>query len=284
MVSDRFVDPKTKIELSTDDNGDMYYLKGNQRIKYKNYGGIYDFVSNNNLTTERAHYDSRYTKAISKHLTIKECYERWVDKTVPENAILLDSLGGLSGKKILLLGNGTSFKELYFLHLGAKIVYTDLSLEAVKFMKDLFSSSELKAKSENNIEFHAVDALYLPFPNASIDIIYGYAFVHHIENLDSFFCEVNRCLKKGGICRFLDDAYSPVWQFMKNSFLKPLQLYSHKKTGISPEDLKATRKGGFRKDEILKICSVVKKELNFKKEYRALNHLDEMVQSIKNLF
>jgi lauroyl/myristoyl acyltransferase len=38
------------------------------------------------------------------------------------------------------------------------------------------------------------------------------------------------------------------------------------------------------KDEILKICSVVKKELNFKKEYSASKLLDELVQSISPMF
>ena len=253
MVIDDFVDPLSKITLSKDDKGNLYYRKGKQHIVYKNHNGSYDFVLNENLRRERDYYDIEYKRRLSKPLTLQECCEKWQHNAMPENFALLRSLGDLSGKKILLIGNGTSFKELYFLYLRAQLVYTDLSIVAIKFMKELFYSSELGEMGYNNVEFHAVDALHLPFPDASFDIIYGYAFVHHIDDIDSFFSEISRCLKKGGMCRFLDNAYSPLWHFMKNTCLKPLQLYSHRRTGISPEDLKATKKGGYRKDEIIQI-------------------------------
>jgi len=91
------------------------------------------------------------------------------------------------------------------------------------------------------------------------DIIYCYAFVHHIEYLDALFFEISRCLKRGGICRFLDDAYSPIWQLMKNTLIKTLQLCSHKKSGISPENLSATQKGSYRKGEIVQIVQIMQK-------------------------
>lgn len=52
------------------------------------------------------------------------------------------------------------------------------------------------------------------------------------------------------ICRFLDGAVSPLWQTAKRTVLHPLQLWSHRKWGISPEDVLATQKGGFTEGEM----------------------------------
>ena len=263
MVIDKYVDPYTKHTLDKDAKGNLYCRQEKQDIAYVSYNGSYDFVrSKNNCAKEKEHYNRKYKHSIpEKKLGLKDICEQWYDKSLPHNLILLNSLGDLSGKRILLLGNGTSSKELYFLHQGANIVYTDISIDAALFMKNLFSYSELRESGYVNIEFHAVDALHLPFPDASFDIIYGYAFVHHIEDLDQLFSEVSRCLKQDGICRFFDDADSPIWQLMKNTLLRPLQLYSHRKTGISPADLRATQKGGYRKDEIIQL----RQKFGFKK-------------------
>jgi ubiquinone/menaquinone biosynthesis C-methylase UbiE len=173
--------------------------------------------------------------------------------TEPELPALLASLGHMKGRAVLVLGNGFSLKELYFLILGAHCVISDLAFGAIERSKELFESSELSGTYCREIEYHAVDALNLPFADQSFDIIYGYAFVHHLEDLDRFFSEVARCLRPGGICRFLDDGFSPIWQFVKKTVLRPLQIYSHWKTGISPEDLAATRKGGYTRDEAREI-------------------------------
>ena len=88
----------------------------------------------------------------------------------------------------------------------------------------------------------------------------GYAFVHHLSNLDLFFKEVDRVLKKGGLCLFMDDAYSNIWHKLKFSpIIKPLYSHFQKKHWVSPEDLKASIKGGFRKEEI----ELLQKKYNF---------------------
>lgn len=242
-IIDKFVHPITKKRLWKGIDGNLYKEEFFRNIVYKNKEGIYDFVSQNEYG-EREHFDNlnefykRYDHVIQ---SVDDFYRLWQNEVGFKE--LLESMGDISGKKILLLGNGTSLKELYFAWLGAKCVYTDLSLEAVKYVKDIFDQSELK-QFDQNIEFHAVDACRLPFPDESFDIIYGCVFVHHISDLDIFLSEVRRCLKTDGICRFLDPAYSPMWQFLKRTLLKPLQLYTHRKYGISPADLNATIRGG----------------------------------------
>lgn len=253
MIIEQFVDPKVKAALGKDEKGNLFYHDGKQCHVYRNYDGIYDFVCGGESAKEKSHYDTKYAKTRLGPLSLEDVSKEWFDTSSPENLILLQSLGNLRNKKVLLLGNGTSFKELYFYCLGADVVYTDLSIEAVKYVKNLFYESKLREINRGSIEFYAIDSFFMPFPDESFDIVYGYAFVHHIENLNPFFVEINRCLKRNGICRFLDDAYSPLWVFIKNSVLKPLQRYSHKKAGISPADLVATKKGGYKKEELHQI-------------------------------
>lgn len=122
----------------------------------------------------------------------------------PWRRTLLESIGDLSGKKILLLGNGDSSKEIYFLLLEAKVVFSDFSIEAVRRKKQEVELADFHWNGAADIEFHAIDALHLPFPDNTFEIIYGFAFVHHLDDLDQYFKELHRVLKPSGICRFID--------------------------------------------------------------------------------
>jgi len=251
-----FVDPYTKQPLRRRENGDLYGDNGEALVVYPFDDGTYDFVHPcKNLADERNYYDGQYGAQHVESLKLSEVRAPWYNDIMPEHLLLLESMGDLVGKKVLLLGNGTSFKELFLPQLGADVVYTDLSIEAIRQIKSWYQGSEFASMGTGSIEFHAVDALHLPFPEETFDIIYGCNFVHHIEDLESFLLQVKRCLKTGGICRFLDDAYSPIWQWLKRGPLKALQAYSHKKGGISPEDHRATIRGGYTREEIESILA-----------------------------
>jgi len=250
-VIERYVDPVTKVELVADRRGNLCEPGDTGNILYENQDGIYDFTSKDNRNMEKEYYDDHYRRASLKTLSIEACRRIW--GTWPGFEEVLTSMSDISGRRILLLGNGTSLKELYFLSLGARCVYTDLSVEAVKHVKEVFDQSELKRSGFDKIEFDVIDVCYLPFLDESFDIIYGFDLVHHVENFDKLFSEVNRCLKPGGICRFVDSTYSPLWQCLKNTVLKPLQIYAHRKNGISPADEIATERGGYKREEIQKI-------------------------------
>ena len=254
----RFVDPHTGQALEKDSEGNLYRQEDDRRVLYKSYDGCYDFVIPNPdlsmgstiLNGERKHYDKEHSGSMKRELTLDLLRGAWFNETVPWCKVLLESLGELSGKRILLLGNGGSYKELYFLHLGASVVFTDLSIEAVRHVKHEFTISEMSHQGSNAIEFHAVNAMHLPFPDSSFNIVYGSAFVHHLDDLDSFFSEVRRCLKADGICRFFDQADSPLWGTMKRTLLRPVQLYSYRKHPRSPEDLRAALRGVFNKEAL----------------------------------
>jgi SAM-dependent methyltransferase len=88
------------------------------------------------------------------------------------------------------------------------------------------------------------DATRLPFDDDSVDILYGYAFTHHLQDFSRFLREAVRVTR--GRAVFMDDAYSPVWQNLKTGPLRPLMRRAHHLSPISPEDHRATMRGGFR--------------------------------------
>lgn len=264
-IVQHYLHPVTKIELMFD-GPRISSENGENKDEFIVTDGIIDFVGSSG--SEREHYDKLYSQTAKRSLTIDDFKDAW--KKEPGFKELLESMGNVSGKKILLLGSGISVKELYFLHLDAKCVFTDLSLSAVKYMQELLHHSELSSKS-GNVEFHAVDACKLPFANEEFDIVYGCSFVHHIEDINALFSEIYRCTRKGGICRFMDDAYSPLWQLMKKTILSPIQSYSHKRHGISPADLIATQRGGYKEEYIKSIMN----KHSFEKMLYAKNHFFE---------
>ncbi len=93
----------------------------------------------------------------------------------PWRKTLLEGLENIDGKSILLVGNGGTTKELFFLVKGANVVFTDLSIEAVTRIKKIAAMSEFTQRYTGSVEFHAVDALHLQFADESFDIIYGAA-------------------------------------------------------------------------------------------------------------
>lgn len=256
-----YVHPLTKRPLFRNEQGDLFATDRVTLPLYKNYGGSYDFTEGIEAQEDKDHYDEVYNHEKSEQALLcggeleQKIQGLWHGKNEKVFQTLLSSLGELQGKRVLLLGNGMSIKELYFSIAGADVVYTDLSMSAVRAVKDSLVLKEAKNVFKGgSIQFQAINALHMPFPDDSFDVIYGCAFAHHVQEIDALLKEVRRCLKPGGICRFMDDAYSPLWRFLKKSLLYPLQKYSHSK-GISPEDLIATHKGGYRFDQMAEIAA-----------------------------
>lgn len=218
-----YIHPEKKTVLQRDGNGDLFCLKENDRHTFACDDGCYDFVTDPRLKEMRKVYDESYSRWPIYDLTLADITKPWFDRTMPWNQTMLRELGPLAGKTILLLGNGMQFKEYYFLHLGARVVYTDLSLAAVKRAQMGFRKSSLWEKYRNAIQFHAVDGKNLPFADESFDVIYGHKFVAFVDDLKGFLSEVKRCLRPGGICRFSDDAHSPFWDAIRRRVMQPLK-------------------------------------------------------------
>lgn len=246
-----FVHPVTKEPLIADEHGCLWCRDNQDVVVVRPSDGCYDFANLYQSGGDRAYYDSHYHHGAADPrsvLGVDRLKKSWEQDT--SFKLLRDMVGDVRERRVLLLGNGVSVKELYFVFEGADVFYTDVSLEAVRAVKCQYQVSGLPVSGAGAIQFHAVDALHLPFEDQAFDIIYGCAFVHHIEDLSTLFGEVHRCLKRGGKCIFLDDAYSPVWQCAKATILWPLRTFSQWRSGISPEDKLATQKGGYRVGEL----------------------------------
>ncbi|MDW7712334.1 MAG: methyltransferase domain-containing protein, partial [Deferrisomatales bacterium] len=192
-------------------------------------------------------YDGVYTTSGSgkaKRPTSSLARE-WFQPWSPQNRLVLDATLPLRGKRILILGNGISSKELHLLDYDPTVyIYSDLSAQAVQTVRDTY----LWQKDGTQTYFAAIDAFELPLQDESLDIVYSYAMVHHLPDLKSFFAEVVRVLRPGGRAVFLDDAYSPLWHMFKSTLGRRLMLYTHRTKGISPEDLRFSLLGGFREE------------------------------------
>lgn len=241
--------------LEAGKDGHLYSPQG--RLVFQTHGGSFDFAVNEASQKERAFYDSTYANggwwggAVEGSLDNVDFDSLWALEPCSQH--YLKSFGDLKGKQVLLLGNGTSVKELLFVERGAHVTFTDLSFQGVLYAKQRYQSSKLGTEHTDTCDFHALDAYYLPFEDNTFDVICADAVVHHMDDLKKLFAGIYRCLKPGGICRFADTAQSSLWQTAKKGLLRPLQRYVHKKVGISPEDVKATERGGYTRQELAQL-------------------------------
>lgn len=267
-----FIDPYTRRPLQADHAGNLCNDEGEP--VYKPIHGSYNFVRDG--SAEREHYDAHYHSAPARCVELDEIRGPWHDKCEPWYGMLMESMGDISGKRMLLVGAGRSCKEVYFAMCGADVVFTDISLEGILGSSADYNASRAavdkylngRAAKWGSIQFHASDANYLPFPDESFDIVYGAAFVHHLDDWSPFFLEVQRVLKAGGICRFYDQADSRLWSFLKRTLFRPLQMYSYWRQPRSEGDLRANSRGGFNRSNLLHQMSAAGfRELYFRKQW-----------------
>jgi len=111
------------------------------------------------------------------------------------------ALGGWPGRPFadaLEIGSGTGYFSLNLLQLGliGRLVATDISPGML---------DELGATAERlglEVETKATDAERLPFQDASFDLVFGHAVLHHLPDLDAALAEFRRVLRPGGTLAF----------------------------------------------------------------------------------
>ena len=211
--------------------------------------GVLDLVPESRRGPERAYYDDFYEQAqpVRRPATLEALAGTWTAPDAPwEMQRVWDRLGDLRGRTVLLLGNGESSAELYMLTKEPRVlIYSDLSPVG---LRELLGAGELAR--DGCLVFAAIDALDLPLRDESIDLVYGFAFAHHLPDPERFLSEVARVLRPGGRCVFMDNAYSPIWQWLKLGWLRPLMGLSHRREPRSPEDIRDTMAGGFREERL----------------------------------
>jgi ubiquinone/menaquinone biosynthesis C-methylase UbiE len=114
---------------------------------------------------------------------------------------LAKALGGLEGRSFgdgLEIGSGTGYFSLNLLQLGAieRLTATDISPGMLSRLATTAESLDLEVATV------ATEAEELPFAEASFDIVFGHAVLHHIPDLGRAFAEFRRVLRPGGVVAF----------------------------------------------------------------------------------
>jgi SAM-dependent methyltransferase len=105
------------------------------------------------------------------------------------------ALGGLRRyERALEVGAGTGYFSLNMLQSGviADAVCTDISPGMLEALEHNARRLEL------DVGTVACDAEELPFEDASFDLVFGHAVLHHLPDLDRAFSEFRRVLRPGG--------------------------------------------------------------------------------------
>ena len=159
--------------------------------------GVIDFVPDEQRGAERAFYDDFYRHARSPVAPPNPAAlaRTWTDPGAPwEMQEVWRRLGELNDRTVLLLGNGESVGELHMLiyKRPRTLIYSDLSPVGLRALR-----RRLDRHSRDNVVFAAMDALDLPLRDESVDLVYGFAFAHHLPDLERFLAEVARVLAPG---------------------------------------------------------------------------------------
>jgi SAM-dependent methyltransferase len=109
---------------------------------------------------------------------------------------LAKALGGRVGSfgRSLEIGAGTGYFSLNLLQAGIvqEAVATDISPGMLETLAGNAQRLGL------DVETVACDAEALPFDDASFDLVFGHAVLHHLPDLDQAFSEFRRVLRPGG--------------------------------------------------------------------------------------
>jgi ubiquinone/menaquinone biosynthesis C-methylase UbiE len=116
---------------------------------------------------------------------------------------VLAAVGDVRGKTILDLGCGSGFLSVLLAKRGAaRVIGIDVSEEQLAIARFRAKASGLNP-DDPAIEFRAVSADRLDFPDGTFDAIVGAFVLHHLD-LPKTAREIHRALKPGGVGAFIE--------------------------------------------------------------------------------
>ncbi len=121
-------------------------------------------------------------------------------------------LGDVTGKRVVDFGCGSGANTALLTNRGAHVWGIDISEELLRLAQRRLAVSG----RAGGATFIAGSAHDMPFPDASIDVVFGIAILHHLD-LDLVSREVRRVLKPGGRAIFQEPVRnSPVIRFLRS--------------------------------------------------------------------
>ena len=132
-------------------------------------------------------------------------------------------IGHVKGKKILDVGCGRGLLSFYLARKGANVTGIDLSKNFIEHCKKEAEILKL------NLEFKVMNALIPNFEDKTFDIIVGSRTIHHLPDLEIFFRECRRLLKKKGSIVFIEPLKkNPIVELNRKYFAPKLRTkYEH---------------------------------------------------------
>ncbi|OGL43401.1 MAG: hypothetical protein A2042_07425 [Candidatus Schekmanbacteria bacterium GWA2_38_11] len=119
----------------------------------------------------------------------------------PPFNFVLDYLGDLRGKRVLDCGCGIGWCSVVFALKGAEVFAFDLSEKGIEGTKRLAEKNGMSRK----IKAEVMSVYELEYPDNFFDIVFGNAFLHHID-VQKGGKEISRVLKKNGIALFIENS------------------------------------------------------------------------------
>lgn len=101
-------------------------------------------------------------------------------------------LGDVSGKTVLEYGCGGGVYTVALADRAARVIAFDISPELLALTR-----KRVEANQSEGVELLLGSAHSLPFPDESIDVVFGMAILHHLD-LEVAARELRRVLRKGG--------------------------------------------------------------------------------------
>jgi SAM-dependent methyltransferase len=132
-------------------------------------------------------------------------------------------LGDISGKTVLDYGCGNGENAIPLARRGARVIGLDVSEALLNLARTRMEINGLPDEAT----FVAASAHDVPLPDASVDVVFGIAILHHLD-LDLAGREIKRLLKPGGRAIFQE----PV---RNSNFVKTVrELIPYKSDDVSP--------------------------------------------------
>ena len=192
-------------------------------------------------------------------------------------------LGNVKGKDILDIGCGNGALSFYLARRKAKVTGIDISPNFIEACQKVAENSNL------DLKFKSMNAQIPDFGNDVFDIIVGSRVIHHLPNIELFFKECKRILKKKGFILFIEPLKKNIIVELNRKFFAPSKRTRHEHPlRISDLEKAAEIFNNIEHYEFFLLSPLarffqnfIKKKQLFKVSYKFLNIIEKPLCKIK---